>query len=98
MEVSRNQGPKNNFLEKVRQLATENNIILIFDECTSGFRQTFGGLHKIYGVEPDIAMFGKAMGNGYAITAVIGAILAAAALTTLVHCTCASAAGRARDL
>lgn len=46
--------------------------MLIFDECTSGFRQSFGGLHKIYGVEPDMAVFGKALGNGYAITAVIG--------------------------
>jgi glutamate-1-semialdehyde 2,1-aminomutase len=45
---------------------------LIFDECTSGFRQSNGGLHKIYGVEPDMAVFGKALGNGYAITAVIG--------------------------
>ena len=72
MEVSRNMGPEDNFLQKVRKLATDNNIVLIFDECTSGFRQTFGGLHKLYGVEPDIAIFGKALGNGYAITAVIG--------------------------
>ena len=46
--------------------------MLIFDECTSGFRETFGGLHKKYGVEPDMAMFGKALGNGYAVTATIG--------------------------
>lgn len=72
MEVSRNRGPEDNFMQKVRQLATARNIVLVFDECTSGFRQTFGGLHKLYGVEPDMAMFGKAMGNGYAITAVIG--------------------------
>ncbi|HSY08588.1 MAG TPA: aminotransferase class III-fold pyridoxal phosphate-dependent enzyme [Steroidobacteraceae bacterium] len=72
MEVSRNQGPTNNFLQKVRQLASSRGIVLIFDECTSGFRQTFGGLHKAYGVEPDMAMFGKALGNGYAITATIG--------------------------
>ncbi|EOQ88129.1 cytidylyltransferase [Leptospira yanagawae serovar Saopaulo str. Sao Paulo = ATCC 700523] len=72
MEVSRNHGPENQFLEKVRKLANERNIVLVFDECTSGFRQNFGGLHKIYGIEPDIAMFGKAIGNGYAITAVIG--------------------------
>jgi len=72
MEVSRNKGPKDNFLQKVRRLATEKNIVLIFDECTSGFRQALGGLHKIYGVEPDMAVFGKALGNGYAITAVIG--------------------------
>lgn len=72
MEVSRNMGPEDNFLQKVRKLATDKNIVLIFDECTSGFRQTFGGLHKMYGVEPDVAMYGKALGNGYAITAVVG--------------------------
>jgi len=72
MEVSRNKGPENSFLEKIRQLATAKGIVLIYDECTSGFRQTFGGLHKEYGVEPDMAMFGKSMGNGYAINAVIG--------------------------
>lgn len=72
MEVVRNMGPEDNFLHKVRKLATERGIVLIFDECTSGFRETFGGLHKKYGVEPDMAMFGKALGNGYAITATIG--------------------------
>ena len=72
MEVFRNKEPENNFLEKVRKLATDKNIVLVFDECTSGFRKSFGGLHKIYGVEPDMAMFGKALGNGYAVTAVIG--------------------------
>lgn len=72
MEVLRNMGPQDGFLEKVRKLATDNGIVLIFDECTSGFRQTFGGLHSLYGVEPDMAMFGKALGNGYAITGTIG--------------------------
>jgi glutamate-1-semialdehyde 2,1-aminomutase len=72
MEVSRNFGPEDNFLQKVRDLTTKHGIVLMFDECTSGFRQTFGGLHKMYGVEPDMAMFGKALGNGYAITAVLG--------------------------
>ena len=72
MEVLRNMGPEDNFLHKVRELASEKNIVLIFDESTSGFRQSFGGLHKVYGVDPDIAVFGKALGNGYAITAVIG--------------------------
>lgn len=72
MEVMRNIKPENNFLKKVRDIAKENKIILIFDECTSGFRETFGGLHKKFNVEPDLAMFGKALGNGYAITAVIG--------------------------
>jgi glutamate-1-semialdehyde 2,1-aminomutase len=72
MEVSRNQGPSPGFLEGVRRLASERGIVLIFDECTSGFRQSYGGLHQLYGVEPDMALFGKALGNGYAITAIIG--------------------------
>ena len=72
MEVVRNKGPEDNFLHKVRKLATDRNLVLIFDECTSGFRETFGGLHKKYGLEPDMAMFGKALGNGYGITATIG--------------------------
>ena len=72
MEVVRNYGPENNFLHKVRKLATEKNIVLIFDECTSGFRETYGGIHKKYGVEPDLAMYGKTIGNGYALTAVVG--------------------------
>ena len=72
MEVTRNKEPEDNFLQKVRQLATKNEIVLIFDECTTGFRETFGGLHKKYDVEPDMSIFGKAMGNGYAITAIIG--------------------------
>jgi glutamate-1-semialdehyde 2,1-aminomutase len=72
MEVMRSEEPKDGFLHKVRKLATDKNIVLIFDECTSGFRETFGGLHKKYGVEPDMAMFGKTLGNGYAITAIIG--------------------------
>ena len=72
MEVMRNQEPRDDFLQKVRKLASERNIVLVFDECTSGFRETFGGLHKKFGVEPDMAVYGKTLGNGYAITAVVG--------------------------
>ena len=72
MEVQRNDAPKNNFLQKIRKICDKKGIVLIFDECSSGFRQTFGGLHKMYKVNPDIATFGKALGNGYPITAVIG--------------------------
>tara|TARA_B100001063_G_scaffold233204_1_gene249167 strand:+ start:4021 stop:6063 length:2043 start_codon:yes stop_codon:yes gene_type:complete len=72
MEVERNEKPKNNFLKKVRKLATSKNIVLIFDECTSGFRETYGGLHLKYKVNPDIVILGKALGNGYAINAVLG--------------------------
>ena len=52
------------FLKKVRKLADDNNIVLIFDECTSGFRETYGGLHLKYKVYPDILLLGKALGNG----------------------------------
>ena len=72
MEVVRNMGPEDDFLQKVRELATQRNVVLIFDECTSGFRETFGGIHKKYNVEPDMAMYGKTLGNGYAITSVVG--------------------------
>lgn len=72
MEVLRNIEPKNNFLKKIKSLADKNNIILIFDECTSGFRANLGGIHKLYKINPDMAIFGKALGNGHAITAIIG--------------------------
>ena len=72
MEVERNSPPAKGFLEYVRQLTIKNNCVLIFDECTSGFRATFGGLYKKYGVEPDVAVFAKTLGNGYPISAVVG--------------------------
>ena len=88
MEVARSVGPAPGFLEGVRRLADRNGIVLIFDECTSGFRQSFGGLHKVYGVAPDIAVFGKALGNGYAVTAVIGrAAIMQAAQSTFISST-----------
>ena len=72
MEVVRNYGPEDDFLKKVRNLATQNNIVLIFDECTSGFRETYGGIYQKYHVVPDMVMYGKTIGNGYALTAVVG--------------------------
>ena len=72
MEVTRNYHPQNDFLKKIRALCNKKNIILIFDECTSGFRENLGGKHLKFKVNPDLAMFGKAMGNGYAINAIIG--------------------------
>jgi glutamate-1-semialdehyde aminotransferase/spore coat polysaccharide biosynthesis protein SpsF (cytidylyltransferase family) len=72
MEVQRDKKPNLNFLKEVRSLTKEKNIILIFDECTSGFRETFGGIHKKYNINPDVVIYGKALGNGYAINAIIG--------------------------
>lgn len=72
MEVSRNEKPKNNFLQKIRKFCKLHNLILIFDECTSGFRESFGGLHLKYKVNPDMLILGKTLGNGYAINAILG--------------------------
>jgi len=72
MEVMRNTEPEDGFLSAVREITKKNGIALIFDECTSGFRETYGGLHLKFGVNPDMATFGKTLGNGYAITAVVG--------------------------
>jgi len=72
MEVVRNIQPKDDFLKKVREITKKHNIILIFDECTSGFRETYGGIYSKYKVTPDMIIYGKALGNGYAINAVLG--------------------------
>jgi glutamate-1-semialdehyde 2,1-aminomutase len=72
MEVMRSVEPKAGYLEAVREKCSKNNIVLIFDECTSGFRETYGGLHLKFGIMPDMATFGKALGNGFAITALLG--------------------------
>ncbi len=72
MEVCRNSVPNIRFLKQVRNFTQKKKIILIFDECTTGFRETLGGLHKRVKVKPDICIFGKALGNGYPITAVLG--------------------------
>ena len=72
MEVSRNEKPKEKYLEEIRNITKKNNIILIFDECTTGFRQSYGGLYQKYNIKPDMIVFGKALGNGYAITSILG--------------------------
>lgn len=88
MEVERSIEPDPGFLEGARELATRHDAVLVFDECTSGFRRTLGGLHLHYGVEPDLAVFGKTLGNGYAISAVIGrASVMEVALDTFISST-----------
>ena len=72
MEVERSVPPLPGFLDGARRLADAHGAVLIFDECSSGFRQVLGGHHLVHGVEPDIAIFGKTLGNGFAINAVIG--------------------------
>lgn len=74
MEPQRGQAPDPGFLESVRDIATEIGAVLIFDEVTTGWRMTDGGIHMLLGVNPDIAVFAKAMANGYPMAAIIGAV------------------------
>lgn len=72
MEPIRNNPPEDDFLNQVRKLADTCGAALIFDEISAAFRQQSSGAHMTLGTEPDIAVFSKAIGNGYAIGAVIG--------------------------
>jgi len=72
MEVFRHSKPNIEFLKKIRALCDQENIVLIYDEISSGFRLNIGASHLLWGVEPDICVLGKALGNGHPIGAVIG--------------------------
>ena len=72
LEPMKSGEPKNDFLKKVRAISDKIGAVLIFDEVTSGFKMTFGGAHLLFGVNPDIAVFAKAMSNGFAMAAIIG--------------------------
>ncbi len=64
--------PEEGFLEGVKELCKQYGVVLIFDEIRTGFRASIGGAQKLYKVTPDLAVFGKAMANGYPIGAVTG--------------------------
>ena len=64
--------PEQFYLELVREFSTNNNIVLIFDEVITGFRVHLGGAQAYYNVTPDLAAFGKGMGNGMPISAIVG--------------------------
>ena len=72
MEPTRTLEPEPGFLERVRELADQCGAVLVFDEITIGLRLGLGGSHLIYGVNPDLAVFGKSLGNGFPMAAVIG--------------------------
>ena len=72
MEVQRHKKIDINFLQEVRRIAAETGAVLIFDEVSSGFRVNIGGMHLLYNVVPDIVVLGKAIGNGYPISAIVG--------------------------
>jgi glutamate-1-semialdehyde 2,1-aminomutase len=66
------EGTCRGFLHQIRDIATKNNIVLVFDEIVTGFRFHRGGYQAICGIEPDLACFSKAMGNGSPISALVG--------------------------
>ena len=72
LEPIQSNGPKEGYLQTLRDLTHEAGAILIFDEVVSGFRYALGGGSELTGVIPDLAAFGKGMANGYAISAVAG--------------------------
>ena len=64
--------PPEGYLDAVKEIAHRNGAVLIFDEIRTGFRVAMGGAQQRYGVTPDVTTIGKAMANGYAISAVVG--------------------------
>lgn len=72
LEPMRHTLPQGDFIQHVREIATEAGAVLVVDEITIGWRLIVGGYHLVQGVEPDIAVFAKAMGNGYPMAAVVG--------------------------
>ena len=72
MEAMNAVEPAPGYLEGVRDLAHDHGALFILDEIITGFRYALGGAQALFGVTPDLATLGKAMGNGYAISAVVG--------------------------
>ena len=73
MEPIRSVEPEAGFLKSVRNIADDVDAVLIVDEISTGFRLETGGAHLVYfDKSPDIAVFSKALGNGYPISAIIG--------------------------
>ena len=72
IEPARGEEAPTEYLSQLKDLAAEIGAVLIFDEITSGFRMCSGGIHRRYGIYPDMAVFAKSMANGYAMAAVMG--------------------------
>jgi glutamate-1-semialdehyde 2,1-aminomutase len=72
LEPSRGDDPIEGFLHEVRRLCTQNGTLLVLDEMITGFRWHLGGGQKYYGVTPDLSTFGKALANGFSVSALAG--------------------------
>ncbi len=64
--------PRDGFLQKVQEAASDNGAVFMLDETISGFRFHRGGAQSVYGVTPDLSCFGKAMANGFSLSALTG--------------------------
>jgi glutamate-1-semialdehyde 2,1-aminomutase len=72
MEPMTSIWPAEGYLEAIRELTSDHGIILIFDEMLTGFRFATGGAQEYFGVTPDLASFGKALANGFPLSAIAG--------------------------
>lgn len=72
IEPARGREPTVEILQAIKDITSECGAVLIYDEITSGYRMCAGGIHRLYGVNPDIAVFAKSMANGYAMSAILG--------------------------
>lgn len=72
LEGARYDFPTDEFIKGVQRLAKQYDCLIVVDEITSGWRMTDGGVYKLNGLDPDIVVYGKAMGNGFAISTVVG--------------------------
>jgi glutamate-1-semialdehyde 2,1-aminomutase len=72
LEAVRSEEPAPGFLEGVRELCDRNGALLVFDEMITGFRYAVGGAQELYGVVPDLSTWGKAMANGFSVSALAG--------------------------
>jgi glutamate-1-semialdehyde aminotransferase len=88
IEPARGEDAPEKYLQELRDIASEIGAVLIFDEITSAFRMCAGGIHRRYGVYPDMAVFAKSMANGYAMSAILGTeSIMQAAQTTFISST-----------
>jgi glutamate-1-semialdehyde 2,1-aminomutase len=72
LEASRGDDPQDGFLHETQRLCHQHGAVFVLDECITGFRWHLGGAQRLYGITPDLSTFGKALGNGFAVSALVG--------------------------
>jgi glutamate-1-semialdehyde 2,1-aminomutase len=72
LEASRGEDPRDGFLHRVQRLCRAHGTVFVLDECITGFRWHLGGAQRHYGITPDLSTFGKALANGFAVSALAG--------------------------